>query len=717
MTEEDELIAQLEGLSLSRVCYVYDEAMTLHVGDAHHPERPDRIRTVHDEFLSQGLLAHVQRLPSRKATADELSLAHSRELVEKVLGIESNAALIGGPQDELVKQKKFIFPFDHDTYVCHASAAAAQLACGSVLSVVDAVMTGACTRGFAAVRPPGHHATREKSMGFCLVNNVAVAAEYARKHHGVTRVAIIDWDVHHGNGTADIFHESADVLFVSVHRYDRGKFYPSSGHLDDIGAEQGRGFNINVPIDGSYGDEEMLYAWDHVVVPAISAFCPELVLISAGYDAAEHDPLGQCRVRCGTYGVLIERLLEKMNAGTLAETCKGRLILVLEGGYNLKSIAAASVASMRALLDFDFKSGLSSPASSDGSIRSVPAGVPKSSVIKMVHEVTKLVSSVPGGLRIPIAPASHPFTSRKDRLNAGGQKRFVPVPVVTVPAAKDFLLVSGGGHLDGLVRSAPGTVEKKTTVREALCYYLISLACGAPVTVEVVPGSKVVWDHLVHAEKRRINFEARKESFVKLSEFTCKCERVVIRSEASASVILEDLTFGLAADDNLGVVDMKLGTEYHTPEDGPDRILTRRQKAATTSAHSLGLRMTACKCMDGFSVSKHKAAKMKLMEQMVPLVRRFLYSSVENFDTSIATAAAFSESLLLAFESKSIDLRFIASSVLFVVGKSGGSVELRCKMIDLAHMYPPQEDDGILVGCKNLVLLLKDVQEPSYESA
>ena len=720
--------------STATVCYVYDEAMTQHCGDKNHPERPDRIRTIHEHLQRENLLSTTRNLDSRLATRDEICLAHSGEMVDRVTKLEANfddPAENNG--DVLVKQKQIMFPFDADTYVCHSTPAAARMACGSVLNVVDCVMTTACSRGFAAIRPPGHHACFDKSMGFCLFNNVAVAAAYARKRYGLNKVAIIDWDVHHGNGTTDIFHTDPNVLFISIHRYDKGKFYPSTGHAHDIGSEAGRGFNINLPIDGSFGDEEILYCWDRVVLPALLDFKPELVLVSAGFDAAENDPLGLCRVRCGTYGILVDRLIETMTSPSLFEICKNRLMLVLEGGYNLNSIAAASRACMKSLLG---DSPLSSPTGSGSdkstlstgsktsSIRSVPGGVPKTSVIKMVHELTSLLNTVPGGVKPPVSPAVHPYASKADiKQHAAKERKKQPAPTVSVEsveAAGRPLLHSGGGHVDAVVRFDDEHIVKSSTVREALCYLLIAEATGQDVSVEVADGVKVDFTALLREEKIRIQFESTKSSFVKLALFTCRCKKVIIRSATNASVVLEDLTHGLASDDSLGVVDIKLGTEYHTPEDLPARVLTRRQKATVTSASTLGIRITACRCNSGFSVSKHKAAKLKLMEQMVPLFRRVMFGDTASFDRCHATASAFAAELKTAFESSEIGFRFIASSILFAVGvNASGDQEMRCKMIDLAHLFPnePGKEDGMVLGLRNLALLLDQVKEPSYESA
>ena len=699
MSEIDQLVSELEGLGISTpsVCYVYDEAMTEHVGDKNHPERPDRVRTINDYFTQLGFLKKCAHVSSRMVSKEEICLAHDPDLVDRIFSLDQPTD--PNDTDVLVKQKAFFFPFDHDTYVCHSSVKAARIACGSVLSLVDAVVDGVSDRGFAAIRPPGHHACKGKSMGFCLINNVAVAAQYALKRKNLKKVAVIDWDVHHGNGTSEILHDSPDALFISIHRHDRGKFYPGTGHLNDVGSGPGCGFTINLPIDGSFGDEEILYCWTHVVLPALAIFSPDLVLVSAGFDAAENDPLGQCRVKCETFGKLTQTLVD----------IQYRLILVLEGGYNLKSIAKSAASCMRALLNESADSVLSSPSSSAvsspsstaSSVRSVPDKVPKSSVVSMVHQLTKLLNSIPNGLKVPVV----------------SPKRVPLLRKTTNVVGPGMFLHSGGGHAGGVVRASESTVRKYTSLREALCYALIAEARGEVIPVETSDAKS--WETELSIEKIRIDFDAQIESFKNLYDFTCTCRKIFFSSE-SVQVVLDDLMNGLKYDDHLGVLDVKLGTEYHNPDHSPNRVQTRRQKALVSSASTLGIRLTACKSLNGFSLSKLKAAKLKLMEQMVPVVRRILHVAGEDFEACILVASSFSESLKTAFESKKINLKFISSSILLVIGKdSHDRIQIRTKLIDLAHLFPPTqgEENGLVKGCSNLVTLLNQALEPSYESA
>jgi acetoin utilization deacetylase AcuC-like enzyme len=228
---------------------------------------------------------------------------------------------------------------DGNTYVGPHSFQAAVMAVGCVLSVAQAVQTGAITNGIAVVRPPGHHAKKEASEGFCLFNNVAVAAKVATTLWGMERVAILDWDVHHGNGTEEIFYEDPNVLVINLHRFDNYRFYPGTGAPDRVGEGEGKGFNINIGWqsgdEGGLSDSDYLAAMRVIVLPIIEQFNPSLLFISAGFDAAMGDPLGMCRVTCAGYAQMTQ---------LLSSACNGRVVVVIEGGYNLTAVANSSEA-------------------------------------------------------------------------------------------------------------------------------------------------------------------------------------------------------------------------------------------------------------------------------------------------------------------------------------------------------------------------------------
>jgi acetoin utilization deacetylase AcuC-like enzyme len=234
------------------------------------------------------------------------------------------------------------YAFDPDTPASPRSFDTACLAAGGLLSLLDAVMTGTVRNGFAFVRPPGHHAERARAMGFCLFNNVAVAAAYARVRYGLKRVLVLDWDVHHGNGTQHMFEHDPGVLFVSLHQYP---FYPGTGAADEVGRGEGRGFTVNLPLPAGCGDAEYLDAFQRVIEPIIDQYAPELILVSAGFDPHAEDPLGGMRVTEEGFAAMARTVVR-----CAERSAQGRCVAVLEGGYNLDAIrrsARAVLAELR----------------------------------------------------------------------------------------------------------------------------------------------------------------------------------------------------------------------------------------------------------------------------------------------------------------------------------------------------------------------------------
>ena len=294
---------------------LYDEAMCAHDMGAWHPERPERLRAV-EQILKAQPIAGV-----RWATPPE----GDRAAVERVHGARYVARIesLGGRNAQL----------DPDTSMSPGSLHAAHLATGAAVEAVEAVVAGRARNTFALVRPPGHHAEQTRAMGFCLYNNIAIAAEHARAELGCERVLVIDWDVHHGNGTQHSFEDRADVLYFSLHHYP---FFPGSGALDEVGVGDGRGYTVNVPLHGGCGDPEFITTFQQVLVPIADRFRPDIVLVSAGYDAHHADPLGGMRVTSEGYAALCGIALD-----IAARHAGGRLALFLEGGYDLAGLAAS----------------------------------------------------------------------------------------------------------------------------------------------------------------------------------------------------------------------------------------------------------------------------------------------------------------------------------------------------------------------------------------
>ena len=229
-----------------------------------------------------------------------------------------------------------------DTPISEDSYDAALAAAGGVLAAVDAVMEGRIRNAFCAVRPPGHHSLPNQAMGFCLFNNVAIAARYLQKKHGVAKVLIVDWDVHHGNGTQEVFYDDPTVLYFSVHRYP---FYPMTGSKAERGAGDGLGFIINVPLPAGTGDAEYRKAFREILMPKAMDFDPDFVLVSAGFDAHEDDPLGGMEVSSEGFAEM-SRLVKQI----ADRCCEGRLVSVLEGGYDLEGLADSVEAHLRVLM-------------------------------------------------------------------------------------------------------------------------------------------------------------------------------------------------------------------------------------------------------------------------------------------------------------------------------------------------------------------------------
>lgn len=294
-----------------------------------HPERAERLSAIQQAISKADLTGRLHPVAPRPASEHSLLAVHSPELLRRLRQMAS----YGGGQ------------FDADTYVTADSWDAATLAAGAAIGAVECVLEGRFQNAFALVRPPGHHATPGRAMGFCLLNNIAIAARHALDHFGLERVAIVDYDVHHGNGTQDAFYAEPRVLFCSTHA---GAFYPYSGHIDEIGAGKAAGSTLNIPLPFGTGDQGYAIVFEQLIVPALRRFQPQLILVSSGYDSHWRDPLGPMTLSVQGFATLIRTLLKQ--ADTL---CGGRIVFVLEGGYDLDAIGACAVATLRLMLGCD----------------------------------------------------------------------------------------------------------------------------------------------------------------------------------------------------------------------------------------------------------------------------------------------------------------------------------------------------------------------------
>ncbi len=293
------------------------------VGLPGHPERPERLLAIEAALAERDWL-DWERREAPAATEEELMLVHPRKHVERIRDLCASG---GGA-------------IDADTYAVPASYEAALRSAGAACAMTRALLAGEAKVGFAAGRPPGHHAEPERAMGFCLFDNVAVAAALALAVLGLERVFVLDWDVHHGNGTAEIFRRRSDVLFASIHQ---GGIFPGSGAREDIGSGPGEGYTINLPVAAGSGEETWLPLLEEEILPAAARFEPQLVLISAGFDAHRDDPLAECRLETASYAKMATMVRDA------ADGWGAPVGAVLEGGYDLTALADSVLATMAAL--------------------------------------------------------------------------------------------------------------------------------------------------------------------------------------------------------------------------------------------------------------------------------------------------------------------------------------------------------------------------------
>jgi acetoin utilization deacetylase AcuC-like enzyme len=296
----------------------YDERFCEHDTGPGHPERPQRVRAIEKHLRACGLWHRFDMVSFDAADDRSIEAIHDSAYMERL---------------EASCRDGLGFIDTAESVVCPRSAEIARLAVGAALAAVDAVVEQRAANAFCALRPPGHHAERDRSMGFCLFNNVAVAANYAIERHGLERVAIVDFDVHHGNGTQHTFEQRADVLFVSLHE-DPACLYPGTGFACETGHGEGAGFTINLPMAPHSADESYREAFEETVLPALELFGPKMLFVSAGFDASAADPLAHLMVTPDGFAWMTEQL-----AAVAARTCGGRIVSLLEGGYDLASLA------------------------------------------------------------------------------------------------------------------------------------------------------------------------------------------------------------------------------------------------------------------------------------------------------------------------------------------------------------------------------------------
>lgn len=309
--------------------FFYDDRFLEHETGRGHPECPDRLRAILLALAHAELMKNLKRPAFDKADLELIKALHAPEYVQRCFDeCRNGATYIDTP----------------DSAICADSADIAQLAVGAVVRAVDMVMAGELDNAFCAVRPPGHHAEVDKSMGFCLFDNIALAAHHLTQAHGLERVAIVDFDVHHGNGTQHLLDYRSDILFISLHQ-EPLTLFPHTGYCNEYGKGEGHGYTLNVPLPPDSGDIEYQDAFDHKVIPRLDEYKPQFLLISAGFDAALEDPLAEMTVTTEGFDWMSRQLVDAAR-----RHCGGRVVSVLEGGYDLDALSRGVVAHVAALM-------------------------------------------------------------------------------------------------------------------------------------------------------------------------------------------------------------------------------------------------------------------------------------------------------------------------------------------------------------------------------
>lgn len=312
------------------VGWLYDQRFLQHDTGPSHVECPERLMAIVEALEEAGLLSQLVPLPFRMATAEQLATVHEPAYVDLV---------------RMMCDEGFSFIGTRDTCVSRWSYDIAALAAGAVIAACDAIIDDRVRRAFCAVRPPGHHAERDQAMGFCLFNNVAIGATHLLRHHHLKRIAIVDFDVHHGNGTQHLFEAHRDVFYISLHETPGSLPFPGSGQADQQGTGDGVGYTLNIPLARGSGDEQYASAMECQVLPAIDAFQPQAILVSAGFDALAWDDISHVSLEPASYGWITAMLV-----AAAERHCQGRLVSVLEGGYRLADLGKAVVAHVRELM-------------------------------------------------------------------------------------------------------------------------------------------------------------------------------------------------------------------------------------------------------------------------------------------------------------------------------------------------------------------------------
>jgi len=313
---------------MTSTAFLYHPDCSLHKVDPGHPERPQRLKEILQRIRNSSIASDLLWIQAEEAPEELIQLNHTRDYVQWVSSLSSLPN---------------IQPVSADTHACSDTPRIVKLGVGSVIKAVDMVMEEEAKNAFCAVRPPGHHAESEQAMGFCFFNNIAIGAHYLRQQYGLQRIAILDWDVHHGNGTQNSFYRDRHVFFCSIHQ---ALHYPGTGAADETGLGEGLGYTLNIPVSYGTGDGDYFAHFRNRIGPAIRTYKPDFIFLSAGFDAHWRDPLGDIRLTTEGFSTL-----SKIVTDWASQLCEGRLVSVLEGGYDLKGLSESTQVHLKALTE------------------------------------------------------------------------------------------------------------------------------------------------------------------------------------------------------------------------------------------------------------------------------------------------------------------------------------------------------------------------------
>ena len=307
---------------------LYDTRLFRHVIDQHTPENPQRLRSLYHQLATPAYQSQFLRIEADGIDIEAVEAVHPRFYLDQIRRHSQS----GKP-----------FGYDKDTYVMANTLDSALLAAGGCLQMAGAIMSGTIDKGFALIRPPGHHAEPGRGMGFCVLNNIAITATWLRRVYGLSRILIFDFDVHHGNGTQEAFYSTPEVLVCSFHQHD---LFPFTGSAKELGEEKGLGYTVNIPVYPQYGDVEYTYLAGQVLQNIVEQYMPQIILVSAGFDGHQNDPISKTHLTTQWFAT-VTAMLKRM----ADETCDGRLLMVLEGGYNPQSLHESVLAVLKTLVD------------------------------------------------------------------------------------------------------------------------------------------------------------------------------------------------------------------------------------------------------------------------------------------------------------------------------------------------------------------------------